>query len=630
MKRGDRMEGSRKNKKILASQIFILSVLLLLTVLYAVSAANAAVGLVVNGKTIAADVAPYIDSNNRIMVPLRFFSEEVGFKVGYENATKIVQVEQGSTKVELKIGSPDTLLNGVKITMDTAAVISNARTMVPLRFIGEAFGAKVGFDNASKKANIEYVPEPVTPLMQIIVTSDIVNLRSGPATTFAIKGKVARNMILDVWQESNGWYAVKWDNNNVWIIDDYVKIYLATDVTIDNPIDPSVPPQPEFNMNNYYTGTVNTTTLNVRVGANTSYPVLEEVLRGESFEIVSIIGDWAQIKRVDNSYGWVAKQFLDINSRSKTAAELALPVIIIPSINLIRLESMVVQEIDGNITIDLLAKDRLNYTKLQMNNPSRAIIDFSYTDSSKIPALTQAVQNSLASTIRSGNPDLNTTRIVFDLLSKADIVVKMLDTEGMAVRLTLKVPSWQDKLIYLDAGHGTTASGYLDPGASGNGIIEKDYNMEIVNLIKVRLEAMGANVALTHTEVPAKILLDERAGMANDANADVFISIHGNAATTTTASGFRTYLYASTAAQRESRMQLANPVHYAVLTTTGFKDMGIQENSFVVIKQTKMPSLLLECGFLSNPNDAAMMKLDSTKIAIADGVVEGLRKYFFE
>ncbi|MEI7884731.1 MAG: N-acetylmuramoyl-L-alanine amidase [Clostridia bacterium] len=624
------MEGSRKNKKILASQIFILSVLLLLTVLYAVSAANAAVGLVVNGKTIAADVAPYIDSNNRIMVPLRFFSEEVGFKVGYENATKIVQVEQGSTKVELKIGSPDTLLNGVKITMDTAAVISNARTMVPLRFIGEAFGAKVGFDNASKKANIEYVPEPVTPLMQIIVTSDIVNLRSGPATTFAIKGKVARNMILDVWQESNGWYAVKWDNNNVWIIDDYVKIYLATDVTIDNPIDPSVPPQPEFNMNNYYTGTVNTTTLNVRVGANTSYPVLEEVLRGESFEIVSIIGDWAQIKRVDNSYGWVAKQFLDINSRSKTAAELALPVIIIPSINLIRLESMVVQEIDGNITIDLLAKDRLNYTKLQMNNPSRAIIDFSYTDSSKIPALTQAVQNSLASTIRSGNPDLNTTRIVFDLLSKADIVVKMLDTEGMAVRLTLKVPSWQDKLIYLDAGHGTTASGYLDPGASGNGIIEKDYNMEIVNLIKVRLEAMGANVALTHTEVPAKILLDERAGMANDANADVFISIHGNAATTTTASGFRTYLYASTAAQRESRMQLANPVHYAVLTTTGFKDMGIQENSFVVIKQTKMPSLLLECGFLSNPNDAAMMKLDSTKIAIADGVVEGLRKYFFE
>ena len=624
------MDGSRKKLKVISLQVLIMSVILLIAAIYGVNGANVNAGLVVNNKVVPADVAPYIDGNNRTMVPLRFFSEEVGFKVGYENATKIVLVEQGTMKVELKIGSSDTLLNGVKKSMDTAAVIANSRTMVPLRFIGEAFGAKVGFDNANKIAKIDYIPETVEPLKQIIVTSDIVNLRSGPGTTFDKKGKVSKDTILDVLQESDGWYAVLWENSKVWIINDYVKTYFATDVIIEDPIAPITPPKPEFAIDNFYTGTVNTTTLNVRVGANTSFPVLDEINMGQNFEIVSISGDWAQIKRTDNSYGWVAKQYLNIDIRAKTAAELALPMEAIPTINMVRLESMEVKEVDGNIIIDIFANDRLNFTKLHMNNPNRAIIDFSYTDSSKIPEMTQEVQNSLASTIRVGNPDYSTTRIVFDLLSRADIVTKILDTEGKAMRLTLKVPSWQDKIIYLDAGHGTTANGYLDGGASGNGISEKIYNMEIVYLIKTRLEALGANVALTRTETPEKISLDDRAGMANDANADVFISIHGNASTSAVANGFETYIYASSAVQRESRMQLASSVHNAVLASTNFKNRGILEKGFVVIKQTKMPSLLLECGFLSNPTDAAMMKLDSTKNAIADGVVAGLQKYFFE
>lgn len=102
----------------------------------------------VNDKQISfPDQKPYIDQNNRTMVPVRFVSEALGAKVDWNGAVQEVTVHDKAT-VKLKIGQKEYFINGVKQQMDTEAVLTNlGRTMVPMRFISEGIGVVVDYKN---------------------------------------------------------------------------------------------------------------------------------------------------------------------------------------------------------------------------------------------------------------------------------------------------------------------------------------------------------------------------------------------------------------------------------------------------------------------------------------------------
>lgn len=89
------------------------------------------------------EVVPYISSENRTLVPIRFISESLGADVKWDDATKTVTVTKGETKIEMVIGSPEYKVNGEAKTMETAPVITQDRTMLPLRAAAEALGQKV-------------------------------------------------------------------------------------------------------------------------------------------------------------------------------------------------------------------------------------------------------------------------------------------------------------------------------------------------------------------------------------------------------------------------------------------------------------------------------------------------------
>ncbi|MFZ5596714.1 MAG: stalk domain-containing protein [Bacillota bacterium] len=89
------------------------------------------------------DQLPYLNDDGRVMVPVRFVAEELGANVGWNGVTRIVSITKGDTSISLTIGRREASVNGRVIALDTEAVLKNDRTMVPVRFVSEAFGADV-------------------------------------------------------------------------------------------------------------------------------------------------------------------------------------------------------------------------------------------------------------------------------------------------------------------------------------------------------------------------------------------------------------------------------------------------------------------------------------------------------
>ncbi|WP_180339377.1 copper amine oxidase N-terminal domain-containing protein [Peptoniphilus catoniae] len=116
----------------------------------------------INDRYIMSDVHPYI-KNNRTFVPLRFVSEELGYKVTWEGKSRSVIVEDGSNKLIFKVGSAKVNVNGNFETIDAPVGLRDDRTFVPLRFISERMGGSVGYDVTNKVALIgnvdDYIPD---------------------------------------------------------------------------------------------------------------------------------------------------------------------------------------------------------------------------------------------------------------------------------------------------------------------------------------------------------------------------------------------------------------------------------------------------------------------------------------
>jgi hypothetical protein len=105
--------------------------------------------MTLNGKIIPTQVEPFIDSNNRTLVPVRAVSENLGATVAWDGANKTVTITKDSTVLKLQIDSKTITVNGAAKEMDTAAVLVNGSTFVPIRPIAENLGYTVGYDNAT-------------------------------------------------------------------------------------------------------------------------------------------------------------------------------------------------------------------------------------------------------------------------------------------------------------------------------------------------------------------------------------------------------------------------------------------------------------------------------------------------
>ena len=184
------------------------------------------------------------------------------------------------------------------------------------------------------------------------------------------------------------------------------------------------------------------------------------------------------------------------------------------------------------------------------------------------------------------------------------------------------------KKITLDAGHGGS-----DPGAIGaNGTREKDVTLKITKKVQELLKKKGAKVSMTRTgdkdvygpNASDVQELQARVDVAEDNDADAFISIHINSSTNKNVGGFSSYYYPKTS----NDARLAQAVQDRLVKNFGLDDLGIRKANFYVNKRCSMPSTLLELAFISNPKEEKLMKSNWYINKLAKSIADGIEDYF--
>ncbi|MCY7432245.1 cell wall-binding repeat-containing protein [Bacillus safensis] len=174
--------------------------------------------------------------------------------------------------------------------------------------------------------------------------------------------------------------------------------------------------------------------------------------------------------------------------------------------------------------------------------------------------------------------------------------------------------------IFIDPGHGAQ-----DAGAVGNGLLEKNINLEEALKLRSRLHQAGALTVMSRTSDTFDSL-QTRVSKGAQASADIFISIHANANDNSGANGTETY-YDTTYAAAHS-IKLAQQVQPRMVSALGTRDRGVKTAGFYVIKYSRMPSILLETGFVTSPIDASILKSTTAKDRLASGITTGVSNYF--
>lgn len=136
---------------------FLIISLVILLSLFSTAAAYASPNVILNGTSVFFDVPPTIE-DGRTLVPLRAIFEAIGADVAWDNNTQTVTASKGGTEINLTIGG-QAYKNGVLVTLDVPAKLIDGRTMVPLRFISEAFGGEVNWDAATQTIVITTVTQ---------------------------------------------------------------------------------------------------------------------------------------------------------------------------------------------------------------------------------------------------------------------------------------------------------------------------------------------------------------------------------------------------------------------------------------------------------------------------------------
>lgn len=175
--------------------------------------------------------------------------------------------------------------------------------------------------------------------------------------------------------------------------------------------------------------------------------------------------------------------------------------------------------------------------------------------------------------------------------------------------------------LYLDPGHGGS-----DPGAVGNGLREKDITLDIAKRIKNSLENYShVDVKLSRTRDMTKSLIT-RTYEANTWGADIFLSIHCNAFNGN-ARGYEDFIYNGLKANAAS-IKNQKILHISTARSTQLPNRGMKQANFHVLRESKMPAILTENGFIDHPEDARLMKQAAWREQVAIGHVEGLVSIF--
>ena len=168
--------------------------------------------------------------------------------------------------------------------------------------------------------------------------------------------------------------------------------------------------------------------------------------------------------------------------------------------------------------------------------------------------------------------------------------------------------------VVVDAGHG----GHDRGGIPGQRVAEKNMTLDVAQRLRNVLAASGYRVVMTR-DSDVFVPLPTRVAIANSYRNAIFVCIHFNATKRAGASGIETYFYS-----RDS-LPLASAVHYYVTGGAPSGNRGVRRRGYYVLRKTSIPAVLVECGFLTNPTEAAYAQSTSYRQKLAEEIAAGVR-----
>lgn len=195
----------------------------------------------VNGKKLSLPVEPVMQ-NNRIHVPYRAIAEALGIQVEWNQTLKQVTAIENDLIVVLTIGQTSVQVNGNIVQIDSAPMIVNSYTLIPIRFFAETFGAEVHWDQATKTVTVEREGKNSETNINGYVTAYVLNVRSGPSTSAEKIGELTRGTKINIIRVEGDWIQFDFKGRAAYVHKDYVdvrnegedKVPIAPDDVLNN------------------------------------------------------------------------------------------------------------------------------------------------------------------------------------------------------------------------------------------------------------------------------------------------------------------------------------------------------------------------------------------------------------
>ncbi|MFA6669489.1 MAG: N-acetylmuramoyl-L-alanine amidase family protein [Bacillota bacterium] len=611
-----------------------------------------------DGKVLNSDV-PAVIINDRTLVPIRIITESTGASVDWDGQNYEVTINTGDKKVKLKIDSSEMDINGNKAALEVPAKLINDRTMVPVRAVTEVVGLDVGWDNStytvlltSPKADIldmrydsredaiilnttgdvayrtMFLQEPdrlVIDFQNTVFRSDTSridvdrgNMIRVRASQFEVNPNISR-VVIDLTSPSG--YSIDYDEdakqikirtvntvNDIHYVDEGDRKLLVVGATSRLDFETMTLQQPDRIVVDMF---------NTRLGGmkDGSIPIARDGIRSVRFS-----------------------QFEENTVRTVIDLDHALQYNVESSEKGLRVfvDGFPLQSIEyvgtgwktGILSIDM--KEKVEYSVEYDKNERTVTVEIPDKDAF-IEEGEVLINNGVVDRIVS---------IPYDSSEKAGYIVVYLKEEARykvaspnkAREIVLElsaVPSlYQDTLIVIDPGHGGG-----DPGANHGGVKEKDINIDVSHRLRALLEDLGFRTLMIR-EDDSFVDLYERAGIANAANADLYISVHANAhETNSSIYGVETLYYPSEKSELDNRdnYTLAKIIQQELLRELKTADRGlIPRPNLVVTRETKMPAVIAELGFLTNSNERALLVTEGYRQRCAQALSNGIVRYVNE
>lgn len=601
--------------------------------------------IVLDGQILQFEVAPLVD-NNRVLVPLRAIFEAMGATVVWNQAAQTATATLGETKVVLPLNSTSPTVNGKIWPLDVPAKVVNQRTLAPLRFVGEALGGTAAWDSSNYKVILTSPEDDQSKVVAVVITANTVNLRSEPiVNSDNVVSSANYGERLDVLNESSGWYQVNRDGAKVWVAGWLVDVVREGEPSAAPESSPVADPEPEPAATASLAGLTLTSERSAdglaiimesgqkldpdidRSSGQVIYNFANRKIEGTASLEKYLVSDKLTVAGGNSGTSAVVKIQFPAGTYYETISQNngKREVFIVPNY-IAGLNRKTFGSSGENITINTIAP--IVYTSTPTANKLEVVLKgciLGQAQSSyKYPSPLITGMTFKKQTI---NGFTNTVlTITTSKAAKFSVGTSNDDSTLNILFVDKSTVESRTPLVVLDAGHGGR-----DPGASGDDLAEKDVNLKLVLKAGKILAAKGIKVIYTRQD-DTYASLDERTSIANLLNAALFVSVHNNANISSAPSGTETYCYYPLSdpdlfMQKEERYNLALSLQEALVDKLGRLDRGVKQSNLAVLRESEMPSALVEMVFISNPAEETLLKKDSFLNLGAQAIAEGIAGY---